>query len=264
MSFFGPGSSRIIQTSDDDLIIASNPYLETARGQISTLSPVEKFGRNSDVDSAAVEDIWDGGAVWVAPTAARVHDLASTDDTDTDGGAGARTVEIYGLDANGELASEVVTLAGTANAATAGTYTMIHRMIVRTAGTVNANAGIITATAQTDSTVTAQITTGNNQTLMAIYQIPSDKTGYICSWYASMNRNVVTGAADIRLLIKPSGEVYQVKRIRGLVAGGKSDFDQRFDFAIQAPASAIVKMDAGVTADNTDVSGGFAILLEDN
>jgi hypothetical protein len=137
-------------------------------------------------------------------------------------------------------------------------------MIVRSAGTLNTNDGNITATAQTDATVTAQITAGNAQTLMAIYQIPSDKTGYITSWYSSMNRNVTTGSADIRLLVKPPTEVYQVKRVRGLVGAGNSAFDHKFDFPLPVTASSIVKIDAGVSADNTDISAGFAVLLEDN
>jgi hypothetical protein len=264
MTFFGPGRDKLLQISSEGFVIATDLNLEIAKGNISDHLPVEKFGRNPDVDSAAVEDVWDGGGVWVPPTVARVHDLASTNNNDTDGGTGARTVQVYGLDASGELANEIVTLAGTANAATAGTYSMIHRMIVRSAGTIEANAGDIKATAQTDSTVTAQITTGNSQTLMAIYQIPSDKTGYISSWYASMNRNNTTGAADIRLMVKPPGEVYQVKRVRGLVGAGNSSFDQKFDFPTPVAASSIIKVGAGASADNTDISAGFAVLLEDN
>lgn len=264
MSFFGPGSSRILQTTDNDLLIATTAFMETSRGQISGYSGVEKFGRNEDVDTGGFEDVWDGGAAWAAPTEARVHDLTSSSANDADAGSGARTVQVYGLDASGELANEIVTLNGTANVATAGTYTMIHRMIVRSAGTLEWNAGTVKATAQTDSTVTAQIQPNNNQTLMAIYQIPSDKTGYITRWYGTMNRAVTTGAANARLLAKPSGEVFQVKRVLGLVGTGAGSFDHKYEFPLQVAASTIVKVDVDVSANDTDVSAGFTILLEDN
>jgi hypothetical protein len=261
---FGPGEARKITITDNEMLIATNPFLETSRGELSGYSGVEKFGRNDDVDSGAVEDVWDGGGVWVAPTQARVHNLASTSANDTSAGSGARTVEVFGLDASGLLANETVPLSGTALALTGGTYSMVHRLIVRSAGTLNTNEGTIKATAQTDNTVTAQIQPGNGQTLMAIYQIPSDKTGYITSWYASMNRNVTTGAADVRLLVKPPGEIFQVKRVRGLVGAGKSDFDHEYDFPLKVDALSIVKIDADASANDTDVSAGFSILLDDN
>jgi hypothetical protein len=164
---FGPGEARKITITDNEILIATNPFLETSRGELSGYSGVEKFGRNDDVDSGAVEDVWDGGGVWVAPTQARVHNLASTSANDTSAGSGARTVEVFGLDASGLLANETVPLSGTALALTGGTYSMVHRLIVRSAGTLNTNEGTIKATAQTDNTVTAQIQPGNGQTLMA-------------------------------------------------------------------------------------------------
>ena len=55
-------------------------------------------GFNTDVDTA-VEDIWDGGGLWVAPTEARTHQIksASTSDDGDPVGVGARTVRIWGL-----------------------------------------------------------------------------------------------------------------------------------------------------------------------
>ena len=51
---------------------------------------VNKFGRNPDIDASTAADIWDGGPVggtliWLAPTAARIHQITSTDATDTAG-----------------------------------------------------------------------------------------------------------------------------------------------------------------------------------
>lgn len=263
-TLFGPGVAGQLQTTDDELLITTNPFLETSRGAISGYSGVDKFGRNPDVDTGAFEDIWDGGATWVAPTAPRVHNLTSTDGDDTSAGDGARTVQVYGLDSDGLLQNEIVTMAGTAIAATDGTYSMIHRMVVRTAGTIAQNVGTVLATAVTDATVTAQISPEQNQTLMAIYQIPSDKTGYLMSWYSSMNRSVTTGAANVRLLVKPPGEVFQVKSMLGLVGAGGSNFQQQKVFPLSITASSIIKVDSDVSANNTDVSAGFEILLEDN
>lgn len=261
MPEFGAGHNTTLGVTKDGFLVTQDFILAAQRGQIDNYSVITKFGRNSDVDTGGFEDVWDGGATWTAPTQDRVHDIASTDAADTSAGTGARTVDIYGL-SSGVVTGETITLNGTSNVATANSYGIIYRMIVRTAGSGGMNAGDITATAQTDSTVTAQITAGNNQTLMAIYQIPTGKTGYVFRWYGDMNRSNTTGAADMRLLVKPSGEVFQTKRYNGLIAAGTSGFDKTINF-LTVDALSIVKIDADASANNTDISAGFDILLVD-
>lgn len=57
--------------------------LELARGNIEGHSVIEKFGENPDIDTASgFETIWDGGGVYVPPTTARLHDVASDDVND--------------------------------------------------------------------------------------------------------------------------------------------------------------------------------------
>jgi hypothetical protein len=46
-----------------------------AQSNVKGVKHINKFGRNSDVDAA--EDIWDGGGLWVPPTASRTHALVS-------------------------------------------------------------------------------------------------------------------------------------------------------------------------------------------
>ena len=99
--------------------------------ELGDYAPQLKFGNNGDVDKDVVEDIWDGGETWVAPTTARLHLIASTVVTDTSAGAGARTVQIYGLDSAGALQNETVTMNGTTNVTTTNSYIMIHRKIGR-------------------------------------------------------------------------------------------------------------------------------------
>jgi hypothetical protein len=173
---------------------------------------------------------------------------------------------VYGLDASGALQDESITLNGTANVATASTYTMVHRMIVTAAGSSGANEGVITATAQTDGTVTAAIAAGDNQTLMAIYRIPAGKTGYLLNWYASLNGGLGVGPdADVRLLAEATGEVFATKAHLGLTIDGTSHFQHVYVAPPSFAALTTVKVSANtVTVDNSDISAGFDLLLVDN
>ncbi len=239
---------------------------------------VNKFGRSADVDGGVTTDIWDGadGAtstdVWVPPTTARLHNIVSTSVAD-DGfpaGTGARTVSVQGLDENWDLASETVTLNGTTDVATTITYVRIFRLIVLTVGSGGGNAGVITATAQTDATVTAAIAIGNNQTLMAIYTVPAGMSGRLLAYYASANRASPTGATlNIRLLVKPdasrSDAPYQLKHIIGVTRDGNTYMRHYFRHAmIIGEKSDIVMRVQDASNNDTDVSAGFDLEIIPN
>lgn len=239
----------------------TDPALETGKGLVSGSSALLKFGRNPDVDTGGYEDVWDGGATWVAPTEARVHDVVSSSANDDAAGTGARTVVVIGLNGSYAVTTETVTMDGTTPVATSNSYVIIYRMYVATAGSGGGNDGNITATAQTDATVTAQITTGYNQTLMAVYQVPTGYTGYLRRYYASMNNPVTAVSADVKLLVKPFGEVYQTKHIIGLLADGASFVDYHYDLPLAVTAKSIIKLAAQTSGNNMDVTGGFDLVL---
>ena len=226
------------------------------------MSYLHKFGRNPDVDSAAEEDIWDGGGTWVAPTQARLHDIVSDDANDTAAGSGARTVRVIGLTSwTSEEWSEDITLNGLTPVATSAAFVIIHRMYVTDSGT-SINAGTLTATAQTDSTVTAQINAGQGQTQMAIYGVSSWYNCYFKEYYASINRNSSGGGADISLLVcddpinRPTA--FRVRHTIGLqVAGNSVHYHEFRGPGIKISTPAIIKMRAGVSNNNTDISAGF-------
>ncbi len=247
--------------------------LDIAAGLIPRYAGVNKFGRNPDVDTAADEDIWDVGGTWVPPTTARTHDIASTstddDGVNAPGSTGAQTIRVFGLTSwSTAEVSEDITLDGTTNVATANSYVIIHRMQVLTAGSGRTNAGDITATAQTDGTVTAQITAGEGQTLMAIYGVPSGKTLLGTGWYFGLNRTQSTGAVDGQLLVTSNPDVtdpvYRVGHRAGVTAAGTSAQSIRFDPPAPIVGPAIVKVRAtDATAINTDVVAGFNGVLMD-
>ena len=223
--------------------------------------PILKFGRNADID-AGTEDVWDGGGVWVAPTTARTHAIKSSAAADAAAGRGLRTIKVIGLDSTYSLQEETVTLNGTTNVNTANTYTMIHRMYGLTSGTGYVNAGNITATAATDNTVTAQISTGEGQTLMAIYQIPLGYQGYVRRYYSSAGGVTAASLMTVRLKTRTLGGPWLVKHANEIVTTGQNMLIYSFEpFALILGEKDTIKLEGTSGAANMTLSGGFDIEL---
>ena len=229
-------------------------------------SSVNTFGRNSDIDIAdGFEDIWDLGGTWNEPSASQVYTFTSTSALDTSAGVGARTMEIFGLDSVGALQNETLTLNGTTDITAANSYSMIHQMIVRTAGVSATNVGTITASANTDASITAQINATNNQTLMAIYKIPAGNDGCVTNFFVNLNRSAgATTSVDVILYAKPNGEVWQIKQLNGVINVGTSHFNHFYGVPNCFEPLTLIKLAADVTADDTFVSGGYDLVLHPN
>src|SRR5690348_8113527 len=126
-----------------------NFLIDVGRGILPLAVGKRIFGRNSNQSIGNNVDIWEGNATFVPPTAARLHNIASSSANDTNtAGTGARQVTIQGLGAGGVVQTEVVSLNGLSNVPTANTYIMINLMYVSSVGSGGSNAGTITATAQ--------------------------------------------------------------------------------------------------------------------
>ncbi len=250
--------------------------LEVAQGKVAGYNSVNKFGRSTNVDSATDTDIHDGANatdnvdIWVAPTQARTHNIVSTSASDdgSPAGAGARTLRVYGLtDWDADEVSEDITLNGTSNVATANTYVIIHRMQVLTKGATNVNVGVITATAQTDGTVTAQINAGQGQTQMAIYGVPSTKVAYMCSYYCSAIKAASSLSVAMSLLANPEPDsqisTFQVKHTIGIATEGTNYANHEFRVPVRFAGPVLLKLQGNASSNNTDVSAGFDLILVD-
>lgn len=272
-------------TADDPgyvIISGSAPptyEISVAQGNIPGSYAVNKFGRNIEIDSGVTADIWDGGytlasggtsLIWVVPTQARIHDIVSSSASDdgSPAGVGARTLRVYGLKSwDTAEVSEDITLNGTTNVPTVNSYVIIHRMEVLTKGATNVNVGTITATAQTDNTITAKIEIGKGQTLMAIYGIPSTQKLYLSKIHASV-LGKATGSADIALLANPEPNAellnFVFKHTFGIVASGGNPSVQLFSPPKRIDGPAIIKIQAVAAANDTDISAGFDGILVSN
>lgn len=238
-------------------------YLEVSRGNIAKASRVNKAGHNSDIDTTTdPEDIWDAGGIWVPPTTSRVHNIVSSSSLDTGAGTGARTVTIQGLDGSYNFATETVTLNGTTPVATVNSYTIIDFMFVVTAGSLETAQGVITATAQVDSTVTAQINVGDNQTHMAIFQIRDSHKGYLNRVSVAMQQNTAGSSCIVHVLTKNFGEVWRVRRVIFLNNSGNSSQNLEINPPIQIPGKCTIKLQAfEVTNSGTSIEGEFDLTL---
>lgn len=245
LSIFGQGGSPTISLEYGDRLSYDGNSLN-------------KFGRNIDIDAAASEDIWDAGGTWPEWATAGFVKLISTSANDTIGGTGLRTVAIFGLNQDTVAVSDTLTLLGTdSTAASNNRYIIVYRMFGLTAGSGGVNAGNITATNVSTASVGAQISTGYNQTLMAIYMVEKGHTLFLKSYYASMNRSVTSGSADIFLWTKSIPGVWRLRHIIGTVGAGASHFRHPFEPHLKVGEKILIRIEAAVTANNTDISAGF-------
>jgi hypothetical protein len=151
---------------------------------------------------------------------------------------------------------------------TSKSYVIIHRMKVLTAGGSATNEGAITATATTDSTVTAQINAGEGQTQMAIYGVPSTKEAYVTKYYGSVNKAQGSPASiNLSLVVAEDAntdvDFFVVKHTLGMQSTGASEIEHEFNPYFKVAGPAIIKMQGIASAADVEASAGFDIILVD-
>lgn len=244
--------------------VSSMPYLyDIAEGNVADHFSINKFGFNPTV-GATEETIWEESAAYAYLAAASQLTVSSSDVDDDAGDTGARTVELFGLDANYDLINETITLDGQNPVTTVESYLRIYRMIVRTAGTTGSNEGIIYAgtgavVAGVPANVFATITIGHNQTLMALFTIPRDHTGYMVSMFGSTG--ITNKTTQLMMYVRPFGEVFQLKRIHHII---ESETDHTFQLPEIIPGRADIEIRALASGGGGAVSAGFDLWYEED
>lgn len=167
-------------------------YRELSEGRLSGVSVIHKFGRNSAVGTSFVPVCI--GGVYRTPQAAGATTLRvkAGDANDTAAGTGARTVYIEGVNAAGNLTSEILTTNGaTAGTASSNSYIRLYRAYVATSGTYgSATAGshaaslVIENSAGTENWATLDATDfPRSQTEIGVYTVPTGHVAYIKEIY---------------------------------------------------------------------------------
>ena len=226
-------------------------------------SVVHKFGHNLLVNEDW-ETIWSAGGLYSFIDTPTVLKISSTDVDDDDGDTGARTVLIEGLDSNYDELSETVTLNGRTAVNTTGTYKRVHRMIVQTVGSSGYNEGIIYAGTGTVSSGVpankyASIPATYNQSMMAIYTIPNNKTGYLTSFYAQPDGEK---EFQIRLRMQDSNGISRIKNQLHAYQN-QAMFNYRPYYKIEEKTDISIDFHDS-SGNDASVGGGFSLILIDN
>lgn len=250
---------------------SNNFNLDIARSNYSNISYINKFGRNPDIDTSSnFEAIWNGGGDYTGfdATTAQKIEIFSSDAADTSGtGVGAHTLTLpRALTGDFVLCpNEIIELNGTNSVYTSGLYIRSSRGIITTAGASGVNIGEITARQSgTTANIFMVMPIGYNQTMIACDTIPSGTTAYLNSWFASLSAKK-TGISNIRLLIRPFEQVFNVKEEFAIATIGTSYVNRIYTI----PKNAIleksdIKIMADTNIDNQGISAGFDLILINN
>ena len=173
-------------------------------------SSIHKFGSNPNLSNTKdkEETIWDGANLYTFPDdAGETMQIKSLDDADT------QEIVVMGLDENFEEKSEAVTLTGTSSTNLTGKWSRVFRAYNNDSTDL---AGDVIIHKESDaSKVYAKILAVNNQTLMALYTIPANYTGYLLKHHCSAQNTDSSSSINFVIHIKTReyGKVFRTKSI---------------------------------------------------
>ena len=229
--------------------------LQLARGHIANHSSVHKFGYNPDIDTSTdPETVWSYGGLypWSALDTEQTLYVKSSSASDTSG-----DVTIVGLDNNGLEISDTVTLSGTTAVTTSKKFKRVYRAFC--ADSVGHVGEITMHTVSDSGTVVCHIAAAEGQTLMAVYTVPSNKTGYLLAGDCSVNLNK---EITVKFYVRYPGGPFRVAHVVELCSNS-----YRYDFIV--PQELPPGSDLEVRVDNANdsncrVSANFDLILIDN
>jgi hypothetical protein len=221
--------------------------LGVQKGLVNNFSATGIFGYNPDI-SSSFETISSVGGIYVYPTASSTA-VATSSNTASDN---TGTVLVSGLDENYDIASETISIGGSAST-TSFIRVFSARMV--TANTGDANVGNITITV--DSKTVAYIPATYGSSLSANYCIPRNYKGYILSAYAGVSKQKELTAKIMTKQIS-NGNVWNTVGFQTTFA---VPVYQQFTVPIPINEKTDIEMRA-LTDATTSVSGGFTLALE--
>ena len=252
--------SKVVEVFDE------SAGVQRAGGSVAQISQVFKFGFQPSIGTTELP-VWDVTAVYDYLTTAKTMTISSDAAAGTDdaAGTGARTVKITGQGDNGVEVSETLTMNSSVAVSTTRPYRRVYRMQVMTAGASATNTGNIylgasTVTGGIPAEKYAMITTGEGQTLMALYTVPAGKTAFMVNFNLTQTGGG-TGLATIRLLARPSGGAWNVKN--KFTVNNNTVNTNLIDSPPPFAAGTDIEVRAKADTGTLPVSATFGLILKD-
>ena len=166
--------------------VAAIPFTyEVSKLHISGTTPWAKIGYNSDVDSAAEEDLIVQGGKYVFPSSGiqmMIKSTATGDRGIAPIGSGAWSATIYYLDSGYLSKTETITINGTSGANTVATDILrVNNLRVTSVGGNAMPIGNLSLTDLSGTKTYGYISSGQTRQRQCVYTVPASNTLYITS-----------------------------------------------------------------------------------
>lgn len=239
--------------------ISKDLFLEIKKGNVAKHSSFSIGGVNPDIDAS--EEFLNSLGTLNLPTTYRIHNLVSTSANDTSAGTGARTIEVTGNTSTG-IESETVAMNGLTPVATTKAYDFIIELETQTAGSVTTNVGTITATAQTDGTVTISMPPAKGEEYNGAFKCPTGHKAYLMNWMGDGQNSVANTTVDFNLYKFKNNSAWHVEKSAKSVNQGSSDFHKNYSNSpLLLSAGDIFAVKASSSQNNSDVDTELIIIL---
>ena len=190
-----PINGLVAENYDATLVRPTKYEYEVAMGKRQGRETWNIFGYNTDVDNVSPEIVASFGGTFNIMTNADNLDIVSSSSNDTDGGTGANTVYIEGIDADSNMQNETITLNGTTPVTTTKTWLGVNRVFVLSTGSLNTNAGVITVDDNGGTVGTqASIPATYSVTQQSIFHIPINYK-FLNDWIFVNSRKLAGGSS---------------------------------------------------------------------
>ena len=259
-----PADSTLAQDFDATVVRPTDFKYEVAEGLRQGYTTWNKWGYNPDID-VGTETVWSVGGLFTPLSSAGTLEVVSsstTDDRDP-AGTGAQSIIIYGLDANYEEQTEVVTLNGTTAVTTTNSWLGVNRAAIYLSWSGGINAGDISITATTGGSDQAEIPAGEGSTQHAFFFVPAGHVGLMdWLWVNAVKTSggshpVITTKVWVTSLV--SGSKYEVFRDSlDIQRDNHSDIRPSQPFVVGEKS--LVDVQVTTDTNNTTVSARFSLI----
>jgi len=245
----------------------SPTVMELASFGSNGLRAIHKFGFNSDVDTTTEpEHVWDYGGDYTYSTTAAIDTISCSSVADT------QNIAVIGLDENWLEVTQVVTLDGQTKVTLPTPLIRVSRMVnisndqTDIAADLVGNCYLYEDTAisggvPTDpAMIRAMMQNGNNQTLMALYTIPANYTGYIVRWTAAIANKSATKMEFVGRA-RDFGGVFTNQILGSVSDAGSSSVSNDFPIPIAISPKTDVDVLAYTDTNNSGIYITFDIML---